>query len=97
MQKKWDKSKKIDLSHTVTAEGFEPPTLRAEIWYSIQLNYAVRLFTIFDIRCTIYDVRFTIFDLRYTMYNISFASLRSASPRVDLQNQFNPKIIIFLQ
>ncbi len=29
--KKWDKSKKKDLSHRVTAEGFEPPTLRAEI------------------------------------------------------------------
>lgn len=29
--KKWDKSKKKDLSHKVTAKGFEPPTLRAEI------------------------------------------------------------------
>ena len=29
--KKWDKSKKIELSHRVTAKGFEPPTLRAEI------------------------------------------------------------------
>ena len=30
----------LDLSQEVTAGGFEPPTLRAEIWYSIQLNYA---------------------------------------------------------
>ncbi|WP_394338242.1 recombinase family protein [Flavobacterium aciduliphilum] len=29
--KKWDKSKKLDMSHRVTAKGFEPPTLRAEI------------------------------------------------------------------
>ena len=29
--KKWDKSKKLELSHRVTAKGFEPPTLRAEI------------------------------------------------------------------
>jgi site-specific DNA recombinase len=29
--KKWDKTKKMDLSHRVTAKGFEPPTLRAEI------------------------------------------------------------------
>jgi site-specific DNA recombinase len=29
--KKWDKSEKKDLSHKVTTEGFEPPTLRAEI------------------------------------------------------------------
>ena len=29
--KKWDKSKKIELSHTVTAAGFEPATIRAEI------------------------------------------------------------------
>ena len=29
--KKWDESKKIDLSQRVTAKGFEPPTLRAEI------------------------------------------------------------------
>ena len=29
--KKWDKSKKLELSHRVTAERFEPPTLRAEI------------------------------------------------------------------
>ena len=34
----------------VTTEGFEPPTLRAEIWYSIQLNYAAKLFQIFDFR-----------------------------------------------
>lgn len=27
----------------VTAEGLEPPTLRAEIWYSIQLNYAASM------------------------------------------------------
>lgn len=27
----------------VTARGFEPLTLRAEIWYSIQLNYAAFL------------------------------------------------------
>ena len=29
--KKWGKSQKLDLSHRVTAKGFEPPTLRAEI------------------------------------------------------------------
>ncbi len=28
----------------VTAEGFEPSTPRAEIWYSIQLNYAAYCF-----------------------------------------------------
>ena len=27
------------FSDLVTQGGFEPPTLRAEIWYSIQLNY----------------------------------------------------------
>ena len=27
----------------VTPEGFEPSTLRAEIWYSIQLNYGAKI------------------------------------------------------
>jgi hypothetical protein len=27
------------FSKTVRSEGFEPSTPRAEIWYSIQLNY----------------------------------------------------------
>ena len=39
-QKKWDKSKKIDLSHTVKAEGFEPSTACLEGRCSIQLSYA---------------------------------------------------------
>ena len=36
-KKKWDKSKKIDLSHTVKAEGFEPSTACLEGRCSIQL------------------------------------------------------------
>ena len=39
-KKKWDKSKKIDLSHTVKAEGFEPSTACLEGRCSIQLSYA---------------------------------------------------------
>ena len=38
--KKGKTTDKSDFSLKVTAKGFEPPTLRAEIWYSIQLNYA---------------------------------------------------------
>ena len=30
---------KSDFSRQVTPEGFEPPTVGAEIQYSIQLNY----------------------------------------------------------
>ena len=39
-KKKWDKSKKIDLSHSVKAEGFEPSTACLEGRCSIQLSYA---------------------------------------------------------
>ena len=38
--KKKDKPKKIDLSHTVSAEGFEPSTACLEGRCSIQLSYA---------------------------------------------------------
>lgn len=37
--KKWDKSKKIDLSHRVIPEGFEPSTYALEVRCSIQLSY----------------------------------------------------------
>jgi site-specific DNA recombinase len=39
-KKKWNKSKKIDLSHSVKAEGFEPSTACLEGRCSIQLSYA---------------------------------------------------------
>ena len=38
--KKWDKSKKLELSHRVKAEGFEPSTACLEGRCSIQLSYA---------------------------------------------------------
>ena len=37
--KKWDKSKKLDLSHKVISEGFEPSTYCLEGSCSIQLSY----------------------------------------------------------
>ena len=37
--KKWDKSKKLDLSHMVISEGFEPSTYCLEGSCSIQLSY----------------------------------------------------------
>ena len=44
--KKWDKSKKLELSHSVSAEGFEPSTACLEGRCSIQLSYA----PIFDLK-----------------------------------------------
>ncbi|MEO0038125.1 MAG: hypothetical protein RIQ59_1336 [Bacteroidota bacterium] len=37
--KKWDKSKKLELSHRVIPEGFEPSTYALEVRCSIQLSY----------------------------------------------------------
>ena len=42
--KKGEKSNKIDFSPMVTAKGFKPPTLRAEIWCAIQLRHAAKIF-----------------------------------------------------
>ncbi len=49
LDEKWKKGKKspegfrdcirLTKKHFVHPEGFEPSTPRAEIWYSIQLNY----------------------------------------------------------
>ena len=50
----------------VTAAGFEPATIRAEIWYSIQLNYAA-----------IFDFRFRISDLGFNLKSISSKPITS--------------------